>query len=155
MLVNKVWLMFNRETLTIFNYLTGIRMLYKYCLHLLVFWCSLTVVFMGSVTAPWLSAVEPVIAGTNWLVSTKNQREKVQWTEWDVWSSSFGWNWEAKLNRLWGIWINCSAIRKTKAGGICIMLGFISITSFKLSYGNVTLLKHSTGCPLWIRRGLF
>lgn len=34
----------------------------------------------------------------------------------ELWSSKFGWNWEAKLGRLWGTWINYLAIRKTKGG---------------------------------------
>lgn len=32
---------------------------------------------------------------------------------------------------------------------------FISITSFKHNFSKVILLKHSTGCPPLIRRGLF
>lgn len=47
-------------------------------------------------------------------------------------------------------------LEKPKQGGICIMLVFISIGSFKLNFSKVILLlKHSPRCPLLVGRGLF
>lgn len=52
-------------------------MLYKYCLYLLIFRCSLTG-FHGVCTAQWLTAIEPVLVDTNQLVmeSTKGKKKK-------------------------------------------------------------------------------
>lgn len=47
MFVNEDWLRFNWEKFTIFKYLTGIWILSKYCLFPLIFWWSLSVVFVG------------------------------------------------------------------------------------------------------------